>query len=182
MLDLILVNLALAHGLEILLLMHLSLWLSQLCFDQYAFLETIFGLTDNSIVQWALDLAKKNPLGSINTGIDGATPLPNLPFMNGGGIIFNLAIGYVILSLTPKVADMIRMLSRYRHLSMEGAFGEALVGAGLIPRAIIGGKASQVEGELKQAQTNGNTPASTYIDLSVKKSVYDTLDKILSGK
>ena len=49
-----------------------------------------------------------NPLGYVDTAIGISTALPNLPFVNGSGLILNLAVGYVILTLTPKVAEMIR--------------------------------------------------------------------------
>lgn len=98
------------------------------------FWKPFFGLTDNSTVQWILDLINKNPLGSINTGIDGGTPLPNLPFMNGGGLIFNLAIGYVILSLTPKVADMIRDALKVPAFKYGAALGEALGPLTYVPK------------------------------------------------
>lgn len=93
------------------------------------FWKPFFGLTDPAFSFFSLnnpnDFARWNPLGWITTGIDSTTAFPNLPFMNGGGVIFNLAIGYVILSLTPKVADMIRDALKVPAFKYGGAIGES---------------------------------------------------------
>lgn len=88
------------------------------------FWKPFFGLTGIAGIQQLLDAINKNPLGNVTTGIDGSTPFPNLPFMSGNGIIFNLAIGYVILSLTPKVADMIRDALKVPAFKYGNALGE----------------------------------------------------------
>lgn len=76
---------------------------------------------------WAriLEWARLNPLGTVTTGIGGTSSLPNLPFVSGAGVIFNLVAGYVILSLTPKVADMIRDVLKVPAFKYGTAFGEA---------------------------------------------------------
>ncbi len=77
---------------------------------------------------WAriLEWARLNPLGTVTTGVGGTSSLPNLPFVNGAGVIFNLVAGYVILAMTPKVADMIRDALKVPAFKYGAALGEAL--------------------------------------------------------
>lgn len=106
------------------------------------FWKPFFGLSTIPQIQGALNLAPwLSPLGGVETGIGTLTALPSLPFMNGAGIILNFAIGYVILSLTPKVADMIRDALKVPAFKYGAAFGEAfstipwLYGKAADPRA-----------------------------------------------
>lgn len=94
------------------------------------FWKPFFGLSNISWAQSAMDWFSSilSPLGAINTGIGAGSPLPNLPFVNGSGAIFNFIVGYVILSLTPKVADIIRDALKVPAFKYGTAFGEALTG------------------------------------------------------
>jgi len=66
-----------------------------------------------------------DPFGAVNIGVSGST-LPDLPFINGGGSFFTLILGYAILALTPKVADMVRDALKIPPFKYGTAFGEAL--------------------------------------------------------
>ncbi|KKU02685.1 MAG: hypothetical protein UX99_C0017G0019 [Candidatus Amesbacteria bacterium GW2011_GWB1_47_26] len=67
-----------------------------------------------------------NPLGGVNTGTGLFMTLPNFPFQDGNGIIFNFAVGYAILALTPKIAEIIRDALKVPAFKYGTAFGEAL--------------------------------------------------------
>lgn len=100
------------------------------------FWKPFFGLNNWGITQDVFDLITKftggflnlSPLGPTNTGIGATSGLPNLPLVgNTGGLIFNFAIGFAILSLTPKIADMIRDALKLPAFKYGSAFGEATV-------------------------------------------------------
>lgn len=63
-----------------------------------------------------------SPVGVVlpSTGVS-----PGLPFVNGGGIL-NLALGYAVLALTPKIAEIIRDALKVPPFKYGTAFGEAL--------------------------------------------------------
>lgn len=67
-----------------------------------------------------------NPLGKVEIGTGGS--LPNLPLVNGSGAILNFVAGYVVLTMIPKVADMIRDALKVPAFKYGAAFGEALTG------------------------------------------------------
>jgi len=92
------------------------------------FWKPYFGLSEYPALQRLLDLREqfRNPLGTITTGIEGATALPNLPLMNGAGLILNLALGYVILTITPKVAEMVRDALKIPAFKYGTSFDEAV--------------------------------------------------------
>jgi hypothetical protein len=52
--------------------------------------------------------------------------LPQLPLVGTYGIVFNLAIGYVILALTPKVADMVKEALKAPAFKYGAALGEPM--------------------------------------------------------
>ena len=90
-----------------------------------------------------LSLTGWNPLGTVNRGT-GA--FPDFPLFGSKGTIFNLAIGYAILALTPKIAEIIRDALKVPPFKYGTAFGEALGPAksvGLWPaRSAIGYQAA----------------------------------------
>jgi hypothetical protein len=121
------------------------------------FWKPFFGLSTIPQLQGALDLAPwLSPLGGVQTGIGTTTALPNLPFMNGAGIILNFAIGYVILSLTPKVADMIRDALKVPAFKYGGAMGEALAPVGWLYGAAASDRDAGRKAEMEKARKDEN--------------------------
>lgn len=121
------------------------------------FWKPFFGLSTIPQIQGALDLAPwLSPLGGVETGIGTLTALPNLPFMNGAGIILNFAIGYVILSLTPKVADMIRDALKVSAFKYGGAMGEALAPVGWLYGAAASDRDAGRKAEMEKARKDEN--------------------------
>ncbi|MEK7163516.1 MAG: hypothetical protein AAB768_00030 [Patescibacteria group bacterium] len=95
------------------------------------FWRPFFGLGDNLPTDWGwlqeiLRVVGLNPLGTISTGISGTASLPNLPLVNGMGFMFNFVAGYVILAMTPKIADIIRDALKVPAFKYGNALGEAL--------------------------------------------------------
>ncbi len=52
--------------------------------------------------------------------------MPNLPFTGSGGLLFQLGLGYAILTIIPKTAEMIRDALKIPAFKYGSAFGEAL--------------------------------------------------------
>jgi len=88
-----------------------------------SFLTTIFDELLNPLtgLGWAF-----NPIGTPNAGIGALADLPKLPFMNTSGFVLQFFLGYAILSLTPKVADMVKEALKVPAFKYGSAFGEAL--------------------------------------------------------
>lgn len=64
------------------------------------------------------------PLGQLSAAFSGS--FPNLPVIGGQGVIVQLAIGYAILALTPKVAEMIKDALKVPAFKYGSAIGEPL--------------------------------------------------------
>ena len=74
--------------------------------------------------------ASVNPIGTNPINISGN--LPPLPFTNASGYLFNFFIGLAILTMIPKMADMIKDMLKAPGVGKYGtAFGEALGPLGL---------------------------------------------------
>jgi len=78
-----------------------------------------------------------NPLGTTSTA---SGSLPSLPLFGGkNSAFFNIAVAFAILSLTPKVADMVRDALKVPAFKYGAAFGEALQPSpGIIGGALVG--------------------------------------------
>lgn len=78
-------------------------------------------------LNWAAQLwgGTFKPLGDVTPGVN-LFNLPNLPLLGTGWIIFNFAVGYAILALTPKIAEIIRDALKVPAFKYGAAFGEAL--------------------------------------------------------
>lgn len=63
-----------------------------------------------------------NPIGSTATG--GANF--DLPFVGGSGVLFNFILGYAVLAMIPKAADMVRDALKVPAFKYGTAFGEAI--------------------------------------------------------
>ncbi len=96
------------------------------------FWRPLAGLMNIKLPDWISSFF--NPLGKVEIGTGASTWLPNLPFVNGSGFIFNLVAGYVILAMIPKVADMIRDALKVPAFKYGAAFGEALGPVKFAPR------------------------------------------------
>lgn len=59
-------------------------------------------------------------------GVTTVGDLPSLPLFNGNGFFFTTVIGYAIVALIPKSADMIRDAIKAPQFKYGSAFGEAL--------------------------------------------------------
>ncbi len=69
-----------------------------------------------------------NPLGMADSGSDlfSGGNFPDFPLLGGHGTLFQIAVGYAILALIPKVADMIRDALKVPAFKYGSAFGEAV--------------------------------------------------------
>lgn len=93
------------------------------------------------------------PLGQINTGLDALSGnFPNLPVIGGQGFIFQFAIGFAILSIIPKVADMVRdalKVPAFKYGTGLGDIGSAVVtGSKLVTAGVRIGKDMSVVGNV----------------------------------
>ncbi len=99
---------------------------------------SVFGISFSDLLSRLTSFININPLGNSNPLVNTGAGLPNLPFVNGNGAIFNFVAGYAILTLIPKVADMIRDALKVPAFKYGTAFGEAAapltksLGGGLI--------------------------------------------------
>jgi len=113
------------------------------------------------------------PLGVINSG---GGEYPVLPIVGGGGIIFNFAIGYAILALTPKIADIVRDALKVPAFKYGNAIGESVSsGLGLTGSVVRGGTRlaapilHKTQGwEVEDTNKFGDTVASKLDNLSKK--------------
>ncbi len=104
------------------------------------------------------------PLGPTNASI--SANLPNLPFMSGNGIIFSIAVGYVILALTPKAAEMVRDALKAPAFKYGNAIGQPFGPARTLGRGawgIVNDQANIYQAEvLDQSESNLLTTAIAF--------------------
>ncbi len=83
-----------------------------------------------------------NPLGMANSGstIFPGGDFPDFPLLGGHGTLFQIAVGYAILALIPKVADMLRDALKVPAFKYGSAFGEALGPIKLGASAFVSGQ------------------------------------------
>lgn len=64
-----------------------------------------------------------NPLGGVNRG---SGSFPSFPLLNSQGNVFSFVVGFAILALIPKIADMVRDAIKAPQFKYGTAFNEAL--------------------------------------------------------
>lgn len=97
------------------------------------------------------------PLGQINGGGIGGFPV--LPIIGGGGLIFNFAIGYAVLALTPKIADIVRDTLKVPPFKYGSAIGQPL---GYIKNPLQSGASAYTDTMTRKAlKASDNFPTQT---------------------
>jgi hypothetical protein len=97
-------------------------------------------------------------LANFKFGINSTTlPLVDLPLLPnfGNPYLLNWIVGFVILSLTPKIAEIVRDTLKIPAFKYGNAIGEATNLALFGPRTGAGAIRAQFEGDLKQPTTVG---------------------------
>ena len=85
------------------------------------------------------------PLGcTVNTGLT-TSGWPSLPFVGTVGFLFSFVMGYAILALIPKAAEMVRDALKAPQFKYGTAIGQALGPAFLLPSKGVGLGASSLE-------------------------------------
>lgn len=111
-----------------------------------------------------------NLMGGIN-GISNISSLPALPLFAMSGGLLQLFLGYALLSLIPKMAQIVQDAFKQPAFKYGTAFGEALGPAAIVTRpagVVAGNAARQVGGDIGRAigsrlHIDQGTPASSQI-------------------
>lgn len=109
------------------------------------------------------------PLGQVNVALTGS--LPVLPFMSGNGQFFSLAIGYVLLALTPKVAEMVRDALKVPPFKYGTALGQPMA-----PFTGLGGGYVSGVGDRLSRVTGPNT-GLTHVTGSILQSLGGSIQR-----
>ncbi|MEK9200782.1 MAG: hypothetical protein AAB909_02275, partial [Patescibacteria group bacterium] len=91
-----------------------------------------------------------SPLGQVNGG---ASDLPSFPLFATKGGIFGFAVGFAILSMIPKIADIIRDALKIPPFKYGSALGEALSPLKMVTSPAGGAISAGGSNELKGATT-----------------------------
>jgi len=111
------------------------------------------------------------PLGNV-TNLGATGDLPKLPFVNTSGNIFQFFLGYAILALIPKAAEMVKEALKVPAFKYGTAFGEAIaIPRGMATGALRGYAVPEVHSAL--TGPTGLTPSGT--------KVGNVLDKIYTA-
>ncbi len=126
-----------------------------------------------------------NPLSPLGTvaGVSFTNfSLPDFPLFGSKGTIFSLAIGYAILSMIPKIAEIIRDALKVPPFKYGTAFGEALGPISMAGKAGLGGYSSGISAQIKEAETRGGTGFWYRAGLHAQKIAADAASNQLPGR
>lgn len=118
---------------------------------------------NNNIVSSVLNTIFGGPGVTGVSGIAGGATYPDLPLFGNKGLFFNFFLGYAILALTPKIAEIIRDALKVPPFKYGTAFGEALG-----PLRTVGGWGQAGASTATDAYTRGVYRTNPLGDLSTQ--------------